>query len=41
MNLHHPLNVNHKYDNKVTIIPTLFVGEGIKKSNAYTTKLCR
>jgi Ubiquitin-binding domain len=41
MRLDHPLNVNHKYTTYFKIVPEEFVGEGIKRTNKYTTRLSR
>jgi hypothetical protein len=41
MNLTHPLNVNHKYTAFFTILENQYVGESIRKTNAYSTRLSR
>lgn len=41
MRLDHPLNVNHKYTTYFKIIPEDYVGQGIFRTNKYTTRLSR
>jgi hypothetical protein len=41
MRLDHPLNVNHKYTAQFKVVPEEFLGEGIKRTNKYTTRLSR
>jgi hypothetical protein len=35
MRIDHPLNVNHKYTAYFKIMPELFIGNGIKRTNQY------
>lgn len=41
MRLDHPLNVNHKYTAQFTVVPEQFIGDGIRKTNKYETRLSK
>lgn len=40
-NIQHPLNVNHKYNNYFSLIPEKTVGQGIKKTHQYNSRLSK